>query len=112
MTCCFVDEEGMPWASPSFDACTSWIFLGVTWVSRSLSFYPYFISLHHSSLPILENFLHTKLHTILISSISAIKIKNPRGSSSNIYKTSIKTLDTVSNSSKISLLKRTQKERD
>jgi hypothetical protein len=24
----FVDEEGMPWASPSFDACTSWIFLG------------------------------------------------------------------------------------
>ena len=23
-------KKGMPWASPSFDACTSWIFLGVT----------------------------------------------------------------------------------
>ena len=21
-------KKGMPWASPSFDACTSWIFLG------------------------------------------------------------------------------------
>jgi hypothetical protein len=22
-------KKGMPWASPSFDACTSWIYLGV-----------------------------------------------------------------------------------
>ena len=70
----FVDEEGMPWASPSFDACTSWIFLGVTWASPSLSFCPFFILLHHSSLPTLENFLHTKLITILISSVSVIII--------------------------------------
>ena len=71
----FIDEEGMPWASPSFDACTSWIFLGVTMgASPSLSFCPSFILLHHSSLPTLENFLHTKLITILISSVSAIII--------------------------------------
>src|SRR3954465_7894780 len=33
----FIDGEGMPWASPSFDACTSCIFLGVTpwWHSQS-----------------------------------------------------------------------------
>ena len=59
--------------SPSFYACTSWIFLGVTWASPSLSFCLYFISLHHSSLPTLENSLHTKLNTILISNISIIK---------------------------------------
>jgi hypothetical protein len=102
----------MPWASPSVDACTSWIFLGVTWASPSLSFFPYFISLHHSSLPTLENFLHTKLHTILISIISAIKITNPLGFSSNIYQTFIKTLSAVATSSNSSFLKRTQKERD
>ena len=66
--------RGDTWASPNFDACTSWIFLGVTWASPSLSFCPYFISLHHSSLPTLENSLHTKLNTILISIISTIKI--------------------------------------
>jgi hypothetical protein len=77
MTWYFVDEEGVPWASPSFDACTSWIYLGVTWVSPSLSFYPYFISSHHSPFPTHENFLHTKLHTILISNISVCKIVNP-----------------------------------
>ena len=71
----FVDEEGMPWASPSFDACTSWIFLGVSGgASPSLSFCPFFILLHHSSLPTLKNFLHTKLITIFISSVSAIII--------------------------------------
>ena len=70
----FVDEEGMPWASPSFDACTSWIFLGVTWASPSLSFCPFFILLHHSSLPTLENFLHTELVAILINSVSAMII--------------------------------------
>jgi hypothetical protein len=39
----------------------------VKWASPSLSFCPYFISSHHSPFPTLENFLHTKLHTILIS---------------------------------------------
>jgi hypothetical protein len=73
----FVDEEGVPWASPSFNACTSWIFLGVTWAFPSLRFCPYFISSHHSSFPTLENFLHTKLHTILISNIRVCKIVDP-----------------------------------
>jgi hypothetical protein len=58
----FADEEGV-----SFDACTSWIFLGVTWVYPRLSFCPFFISSHHSPIPTLENFLHTKLHTILLA---------------------------------------------
>ena len=67
-------RRGMPWASPSFDACTSWIFLGVTRVaSPSLSFSPSFISLLIPSIH-LKFFLHTKLHTIFISNISALKI--------------------------------------
>jgi hypothetical protein len=70
-------RRGFHGASPSFDTCTSWIFLGVTWPSPSLSFCPYFISSHHSPFPTLENFLHTKLHTILISNISLCKIVNP-----------------------------------
>ena len=34
MICCFVDEEGMPWASPSFDTCTSWICIGVQGIPK------------------------------------------------------------------------------
>jgi hypothetical protein len=67
-------KKRVPWASPSFDAYSSWIFLGVTWASPS---FPYFISSHHSPFPTLENFLHTKLHTILISNISVCKIVDP-----------------------------------
>jgi hypothetical protein len=37
-------RRGASGASPSFDACTSWIFLGVTWASPSSSFFQYFIS--------------------------------------------------------------------
>jgi hypothetical protein len=70
-------KKGVPWASPRFDACKSWIFVGVTWASPSLSFHPFFISSHHSLFPTLENFLHTKLHTILISNISVCKIVDP-----------------------------------
>ena len=67
-------KRGMPWASPSFDACTSWIFLGVTRVaSPSLSFSPSFISLLIPSIH-LKFFLHTKLHTIFITNISALNI--------------------------------------
>jgi hypothetical protein len=52
----FADEEGgASGASPSFDACT-WIFLGVTWASPTLSFCPFFISSHHSPIPTLKNF--------------------------------------------------------
>jgi hypothetical protein len=70
-------RRGCLGASPRFVACTSWIFLGVTWASPSLSFCPYFISSHHSPSPTLKNFLHTKLHTILISNISVCKIVDP-----------------------------------
>jgi hypothetical protein len=69
-------KKGCLGAFPSFDACTSWIFLGVTWASPSLSFCPYFISSHHSPFPTLENFLHTKIHTILISNSSVSMIVN------------------------------------
>jgi hypothetical protein len=64
----FADEEGVAsGASPSFDACTSWIFFGVIWASPSLSFCPFFNSSHHSPIPTLENFLHTKVNTILLA---------------------------------------------
>ena len=84
----FVDEEGDARASPSFDACTSWISLGVKWASPSLSFCTFFILLHHSSLPTLENSLHTKLNTILISSISTIKIIDQLWFSFDMYRAS------------------------
>jgi hypothetical protein len=105
-------KKGCHGASPSFDAHTSWIFLGVTWASPSLSFCPYFISSHHSPFPTVENFLHTKLHTILISNISLCKIVNPLWFSFNSITTPINTLDTIATSLKSSMIKRTQKERD
>jgi hypothetical protein len=67
----FADEErGASGASPSFDACTSWVFLGVAWASPNLSFCPFFISSHRSPIPTLENFLHTKLNTILLATLA------------------------------------------
>jgi hypothetical protein len=44
-------------------------FLGVAWASPSLSFCPFFTSSHHSPIPTLENFLHTKLNTILLATL-------------------------------------------
>jgi hypothetical protein len=52
-------------------------FLGWHWHPQDWVFFPYFISSHHSPFPTLKNFLHTKLHTILISNISLCKIVNP-----------------------------------
>jgi hypothetical protein len=67
----FADEEGgASRASPSFDACTSWVFLGVEWESPNLSFFPFFISSHHSPIPTLADFLHTKLNTILLAMLA------------------------------------------
>jgi hypothetical protein len=37
------------------------------WESPRLSFCPFFISSHHSPIPTLENFLYTKLNTILLA---------------------------------------------
>src|SRR3954469_19383381 len=68
---------------------------GVRGTFQSLRFCPFFILWHHPSLPTLENFLHIKLNTILISNVSAIKIINPLWSSFNIRKSSIITSDTV-----------------
>jgi hypothetical protein len=34
-----------------------------------LSFCPFFISSHHSPIPTLENFLHTKVNTILLATL-------------------------------------------
>jgi hypothetical protein len=72
--------------------------LGMTWASPSLSFCPFFISSHHSSFPTLENFLHTKLHKILISSISIIKIKDHFGSVPTQIKLIHKSIATVATS--------------
>jgi hypothetical protein len=35
-----------------------------------LSFCPFFISYHHPPIPTLENFLHTKLNTILLATLA------------------------------------------
>jgi hypothetical protein len=105
-------KKGCLEASPRFDACTSWIFLGVTWASPSMSFCPYFILSHHSPFPTLEKFLHTKLHTILISNISVCKIVDPLFGSVSTQAQHISTSATVATSSIISVIKRTQKERD
>ena len=70
----------MPWASPSFDACTSWICLGVTWASPSLSFCPFFISSHHSSFLHLKTSFIQNFTKISISSIS-VACQNPPASS-------------------------------
>jgi hypothetical protein len=105
-------KKGMPWASPRFDACTSLIYLGVIWASPSLCFCPSFIASHHSSLPTLENFLHTKLHTIFISNINVIKIRNPLWFSFNTSLTPIKTLLLSKLLLKDLSCKRTPKEKD
>ena len=93
----------MPWASPSFEACTSWKFLGVTHVaSPSLSFSPSFISLLIPSIH-LKFFLHTKHHTISISNISAHQDNKSFGSVLTSIKLPIKTQDIVALTLKISV---------
>jgi hypothetical protein len=57
----FADEEGT--------LVPLGYFLGVAWASPRLSFCPFFTSSHHSPIPILENFLHTKLNTILLATL-------------------------------------------
>jgi hypothetical protein len=66
----FADEEGMPRAHPqALTLVPLGYFLGVAWESPSLSFCPFFTSSHHSPIPTLENFLHTKLNTILLATL-------------------------------------------
>jgi hypothetical protein len=62
----FAYEEGVPRGHPRLYLLDiSW---GV-WASPSLSFYPFSNSSHHSPIPTLENFLHTKLNTILLATL-------------------------------------------
>jgi hypothetical protein len=73
----FVDEEGVPRGIPKLSRL---YFLDISWGDMGipkLELCPYFISSYHSPFPTLENFLHTKLHTIFISNISVCKIVNP-----------------------------------
>ena len=91
-------KKGMPWASPSFDVCTSWICLGVTWASPSLRFCPSSIFSYHPSLPTLENFLHLKLLTIFISNVTINEIKDPLGFSFKEILTPNKALATITTS--------------
>jgi hypothetical protein len=66
----FADEEGVPRGHPqALKLVLLGYFLGVAWASPSLSFSPFFNSSHHSPIPILENFLHTKLNTILLATL-------------------------------------------
>jgi hypothetical protein len=92
----FLDEEGMPWASPSFDACTSWIFLGGSRGHPQAS-----AIVHASSYCIILVSLHLKTSFTensaqLISNISANKnISNQQDFSNDTYKTLILTYATV-----------------
>jgi hypothetical protein len=66
----FADEEGVPRGHPhALTLVPLGYFLGVTWASPSLSFCQFFNSSHHSQIPILENFLHTKLNTNLLATL-------------------------------------------
>jgi hypothetical protein len=66
----FVDEEGVPQGHPqALTLVPLENFLGVAWASPSLRFCPFFTSSHHSPIPTLENFLHTKLNTILLATL-------------------------------------------
>jgi hypothetical protein len=59
----FADEEGVPRGHPQVLVLLGY-FLGCVG-TPSLSFCPFFNSSHHSPIPTLENFLHTKLNTII-----------------------------------------------
>jgi hypothetical protein len=66
----FADEEGVPRGHPqALTLVPLGYFLGA-WASPSLSFCPYLILSHHSPIPTLENFLHTKLYTILLATLA------------------------------------------
>jgi hypothetical protein len=66
----FADEEGVPRGHPQALTLVPLGYLfGVAWASPSLSFCPFSVSSHHSPIPTLENFLHTKLNTILLATL-------------------------------------------
>jgi hypothetical protein len=66
----FVDEEGGASGHPqALTLVLLEYFLGCVGIP-SLSFCPFFILSHHSPIPTLENFLHTKLNTILLATLA------------------------------------------
>jgi hypothetical protein len=66
----FVDEEGGASGHPQdLMLVALGYFLGCMAIP-SLSFCPFYNSSHHSPIPTLENFLHTKLNTILLATLS------------------------------------------
>jgi hypothetical protein len=71
----FTDEEGVPRGHPqALTLVLLGYFLGVAWASPSLSFCPFFNLSRHSPIPTLENFLHTKLNTILLATLASVSI--------------------------------------
>jgi hypothetical protein len=65
----FTDEEGVPRGhSQALTLVPLEYFLGCVGIPK-LSVCPFFNSSHHSSIPTLENFLHTKLNTILLATL-------------------------------------------
>jgi hypothetical protein len=65
----FADEEGVPRGHiQALMLVLLGYFLGC-WESSRLSFYLFFNSSHHSAIPTLENFLHTKLNTNLLATL-------------------------------------------
>jgi hypothetical protein len=65
----FTDEEGVPRGHPQDLTLVPLGYFWGAWVSLSLSFCPFFNSSHHSPIPTIENFLHTKLNTILLATL-------------------------------------------
>jgi hypothetical protein len=66
----FADEEGEPRGHPqALTLVPLGYFMGCMGIPK-LSFCPFFNSSHYSPIPTLENFLHTKLHTILLATLA------------------------------------------
>jgi hypothetical protein len=66
----FADEEGVPRGHPqALTLVTLGYFLGCVGIPKLELFFPFFNSSHHSPIPTLENFLHTKLNTILLATL-------------------------------------------
>jgi hypothetical protein len=65
----FADEEGVPRGHPQALTLYLLYISWGAWASPNLSFYLFFNSSHHSPIPTLENFLHTKLNTTLLATL-------------------------------------------
>jgi hypothetical protein len=65
----FADEEGVPRGHPqALTFVPLGYFLGCMGIPK-LELCLFFNSSHHSPIPTLENFLHTKLNTILLATL-------------------------------------------